>query len=280
MGTVNSNLSKEVNNNNNKITDSLDESSAFEFKSLDSEKQSNSKNLDYCETKENTTAKLADNNDIKIPFLFEWKEGGNVVKLAAGFLDNWHKELIMSRNNNTGIFEIKLNLPKGLHQFKFIVDGNWVCSRYYKIICDNKNIANNIIDLPNDIIDNNSHNKNKKRHEKESSEYGCNYPKQSEINYEAPCMPMHFGPQFNLNFQTNQEVLKLLFKKSLFLNKSKNILENESFKTIITLPHDKLSHLCINNDDNNNEKIKYIRNSSTQRNKHKFLTLVYYSPKK
>ena len=79
----------------------------------------------------------------------------------------------------------------------------------------------------------------------------------------------------NLN-QLNDEKFKET-KRSVDIDKTKYVLENETFKSITTIPHDKLSHLFLNlNNDNN----KYLRCAITQRNKHKFLTLVYLSPKK
>ena len=62
----------------------------------------------------------------------------------------------------------------------------------------------------------------------------------------------------------------------LILNKTKDLLETNTFKSIMTIPHEKLSHLFLYCDSDN----KYIRNAMTQRNKHKFLTVVYFSPKK
>ena len=62
------------------------------------------------------------------------------------------------------------------------------------------------------------------------------------------------------------------------MNKSKTALENDTFKTIVTISHEKLSHLCFNNEEDNSNET-YIRTAITQRNKHKFITLVYFSPK-
>ena len=50
----------------------------------------------------------------------------------------------------------------------------------------------------------------------------------------------------------------------------------KTFKSIMAIPHEKLSHLFYYCDKDN----KYIRNAITQRSKHKFLTIVYFSPKK
>ena len=148
----------------------------------------------------------------------------------------------MTKNPKTGIFEILLRLPKGIHQFKFIVDNQWKCSKFYKIITDKMNNDNNIIDLTNDIpqnvIENNANNHQKKRKKpgKEQIDYNCDFPNLADVNSEAPAMPIHFIPPFYLNYLTNQNLISLYEKKIyLHLNKSKKTLENDCFKSIITI---------------------------------------------
>ena len=61
---------------------------------------------------------------------------------------------------------------------------------------------------------------------------------------------------------------------------SRNKIENSNFKTILTITHDKILHICYNvDDDDNNFYNKFLRSAITQRNKHKFLTIIYYRPK-
>lgn len=280
MGTVSS-VSHEI--SNSKTNDSQEESSEFELRTSKYNKNSINKSQIQSETRDDT--KLTFNNEQKIPYKFEWKEGGDSVIITGSFLDNWNIKEEMTKNPKTGIFEIVLRLPKGIHQFKFIVDNQWKCSKFYKIITDKMNNDNNIIDLTNDIpqnvIENNANNHQKKRKKpgKEQIDYNCDFPNLADVNSEAPAMPIHFIPPFYLNYLTNQNLISLYEKKIyLHLNKSKKTLENDCFKSIITISHEKLSHICINNEIDNNEK--YIRTSISQRNKHKFITIVYYTPKK
>jgi 5'-AMP-activated protein kinase regulatory beta subunit len=281
MGTINS-ASKDM---KNKINVSQDESSDFEFKALKTIKDMNNQYLSQgqSETAENTKNEI---NEQKILYTFEWKEGGNDVKIAGSFLDNWKKKEEMKKNLETGIFEIKINIPRGIHQFKFIVYEKWRCSPNYDIIHESNNNDNNIINLTNYIptnaneINNNTQNKKKKKKTgKVNIDYGCKYPNLNEVNSEAPNIPMHYIPRFNLNNQTKQKLVENKYNIPLTLNKKRNILENNSFKTIITITHEKLSHLCFNNEEDNSNET-YIRTAVTQRNKHKFITLVYFSPNK
>lgn len=279
MGTVSS-VSRDI---NNRINVSQDESSEYGFKTLNSIKNINNnyQSQGQNETAENTKIELNE----KIPYKFEWKEGGNEVKISGSFLDDWKKKEELKKNLTTGVYEITIKIPKGIHQFKFIVDDKWLCSKNYNIIYDEMNNANNIIDLTNYKLSNINENninmqtkKKKKKSGKDNIEYSRYFPNANEVNLEAPIVPMHYIPSFNLNSQTNQESLKK-YIKPITLDKRRNIIENNIYKTIITISHEKLSHLCFNLENSNNNE-KYIRTSMSQRNKHKFITLVYYSPKK
>ena len=248
------------------------------------------------------------NNEIsskKYPFKFEYKSNGNSVLLAGSFLDNWDRKETLKFNNESKSYEITLNIPRGLNQFKFIVDDKWLCSKYYKVIKDKSNNDNNEIDTNatseastmNSLINSNilDMKKKKKKSGKGNNDYNCLIPTKSAVNAEAPIIPLYFKSYLNLDFNSNQldetkfkdklmdsseEKSKEKTKENeneevLILNKTKDLLETNTFKSIMTIPHEKLSHLFFYCDNDN----KYIRNAVTQRNKHKFLTVVYFSPK-
>ena len=276
--------------NKSKINESQDESSYdYELKTENTVGVRNSKNLStngQSETAENT--KILDSNEKKILYKFEWKERATEVQIAGSFLNNWNEILNMKKNINTGFFEIILNISKSVHQFKFIVDKQWACSPNYTMI-NEKNNTNNIIDLTNYIpnvigndIDESTNSKNnrkkKKKLIKDKTDYNCNYPKLTDIDI-APDIPTNYYNSFDLNNQSNQDYLEKYFKKIIKKNTSKNLIENDTFKTIMAISHDKLLHLCYNEEDTNLND-SFLRTAITQRNKHKFLTLIYYSPKK
>ena len=277
-------------NNTSKLYNSNNESyhDEYELKSQSLLQEFLNKNQStniQTETAEDT--KIIFSSEIKIPFKFEWREGGTNVKLAGSFLDNWKKQVEMTKNMITGFFEVNLDVPLGIHQFKFIVDKKWVCSPKYSIIND-KNHANNIIDFTNyshkmnrkGDIEKSHTKKKKKKPLKETIEFSCTFPKTSEVNSEAPGIPQLFLPCFDLNNQTKQEYLKSRFKNCLELNKRKSIIESNTFKEIIAFPHSQLSHICYNvGIENNRDKDNYLRTAITQRIKHKFLTIIYFTPK-
>ena len=270
-------------NNTSKLFNSQNESYYdYELRSQNLNNKNQSTN-NQSETAENS--KIIEPKVQKVPFKFEWKEGGGNVEIAASFLDNWKKQVEMKKNLNTGYFEVTLDVPKDIQQFKFIVDNIWVYSQNYSIINDKNNI-NNIIDFtnypPNNANDMNKSTakKKKKKSIRETIEYNCNFPKPTEVNSEAPGIPQHYLFCFDLNYQTKQENLKSIFHGKLIIDKRKNLIENNTFKDIVTIDHDKLCHICYNiRNKENNEKDNYIRTAITQRIKHKFLTIVYFTPK-
>ena len=213
----------------------------------------------------------------KYPFKFEWKGNGKSVLLAGSFLDNWTNTEVLVKNNDTGVFELLLYLPKSKHQFKFIVDNKWTCSNQYPTMADERGIINNYIDLTNYSPPENLIVKN---HNKKNNEYSNRLPLNCELNITAPNVIEHYKPVFNLDYQSNQDMIT---KKKYLKYKEKNLMnENNTYKKILVFPHEKLMHLCPSLNELNskikNNKNDFIKISTTIRNKHKFLTTVYYRP--
>ena len=230
----------------------------------------------------------------KYPYKFEWKGNGKSVLLAGSFLDNWNSIKVMIKNNNTEIFERVVYLSKAKHQFKFIVDNNWICSNQYPTMADERGIINNYIDLtnyfpPESLLKQEQKKKyklknldKKEDYEYNNKDYNTKMPLNSELNMIPPNIIAHYLPIFNLDYQSNQNNIA---KKKYLNYKEKNLMtENNTYKKILGFPHEKLMHLCPNLDllknDGNDNKGSYIKICTTVRNRHKFLTTVYYRPRK
>ena len=151
-------------------------------KKLNQEDSSSISSSSETKTKEETTISKKDE---RVPFKFEWKEGGNKVTITGSFLSNWTIFIEMVKNPQTGIFEFNINLPKGIHQFKFVVDNVWKCSNNYPFSNDGSGNMNNVIDLTNYVPpdnqeekkeDNEIRNEGKEKKEKKiksKNEYNC-----------------------------------------------------------------------------------------------------------
>ena len=239
--------------------------------------------------------KIIENNNINengklYPFKFEWKGLGSSVIITGSFLENWTKFMPMIKNNETEIFELILKLPKKKHYFKFIVDNKWVCSNQYPTTLDKSNNQNNFIDLTNYIppknlikIEEYKNGEFKPHRSKviildknDKHNYKCKYPFIHELNSYPPNIMVHYDSCFNIDYLSNQNNFG---KKFLKYNNRNFLTENNTYKKILIFPHEKLVHFCQNINDLKNKNKTYIRGSSTIRNKHKYLTVVYYKPK-
>ena len=105
----------------------------------------------------------------------------------------------------------------------------------------------------------------------------------------------HYKPIFNLNYPSKQVALNKYIeqmtnnkgkinnngkKEKNLAYKEKNFYnENNTYKKIMTCPHEKLMHFCTNLEDFKNINNHYLKVCTTVRTKHKFLTLIYYKPK-
>lgn len=160
-----------------------------------------------------------------------------------------------------------------------------------EIKTENKNEINNKTNEINNINkeEKDEINKNQEIERKEDpkkKQYNCKYPLINELNIIAPVIMWHYKPLFNLDYPSNQDNLNqrqnsrikkktessgknLEYKEKNFNN------ENNTYKKIITCPHEKLMHFCMNLDVNND----FFKLCTTIRTKHKFLTLIYYKPK-
>ena len=272
-----------TNKNNNKY-DSETFSTSQQTENIESSKIS--KNIE--KDKNNEKEKL-------FPFKFEWKGLGSSVILAGNFLENWTKFEPMIKNQETEIFEKIINLPKKKHYFKFIVDNKWVCSNQYPTTMDNSNNQNNFIDLtnyvpPKDLIKIEEYKKGDFKpyrskvivlDKNDKNGYNNQFPLIHDLNTNAPYTVTHYKPCFDLDYQSRQNKIKKITKKNyLKYSEKNNLTENNTYKKILSCPHEKLLHFCQNiNDLDINNKKRYIKSCTTIRNKHKYLTVVYFKPK-
>lgn len=259
------------------------------------------------QTKENTdnssitmNSEIYDNKNKYIYYKFEWIGEGKNVLLSGDFSDNWKTKIYMKKNEETGIFEVILPLERKKFNFKFIIDGDWVCSKQYQTTYDNHNNLNNFIDLTNfnknsikkeknqnninSITCNNQETNNSfstyKKEEMKKRYYDCKYPLNNELNIVAPIIMTHYIYSFNIDYQSNQDFISVNPSKDFLQYKEKNFnTENNTYKKIMIWPHIKLLHSCSNLEDIKNKEKNYFRICVTNRNKHKFLTIVYYKPK-
>jgi len=84
--------------------------------------------------------------DERIPVVFTWTHGGQKVYLAASF-NGWREQIPMVRSGNE--FSVVHELPRGVHQYKFIVDDQWRFATDQPKTQDSHGNMNNVLDISN-----------------------------------------------------------------------------------------------------------------------------------
>lgn len=249
-------------------------------------------------TKSNSTI---NSNSEKVKFKFEWKvdpkhKNKNLeVLLVGSFLQNWDSYEVMEKNDENGNYEFEMYLPRKEHLFKFIINNNWLCSDLYPQKPDKDKNINNYIDLTNykerlteKIYEEDSFNLSKELNKINQSSksfntgenieknYDKKYPELDILNKKTPKIVHFYQKQFDLDNLSRQDELKKYIINVSDDNYNLYGSVNNSYKKIKIFQHDKLSHLI---SEIREIKENYLKISTTERKKHKFLTIIYYKPK-
>ena len=253
-------------------------------------------------TKSNST--FNPNNE-KVKFKFEWKPDPKYlnktleVLLVGDFLDNWNNFEVMKKNEENGTYEYEIYLSKKEHLFKFIINNIWECSDLYPKKPDKDNNVNNYIDLTNykeqlaektyeeDSLNlskelnklNQSSKSSNKNGENQKKEYDKKFPELDILNKKTHKLSPFYQKAFDINNLSNQE--KINKYRICFINNDKYNLYgtvNNAYKKLFTFHHEKIDHLISELSRINKIEKKYTRISTTERQKHKFLTIIYYKP--
>ncbi|KAK2190462.1 hypothetical protein NP493_81g03059 [Ridgeia piscesae] len=88
----------------------------------------------------------------KLPTVFKWDGGGKAVYIAGSY-DNWKDKIPMVKSH--GDFYTIIDLPEGTHQYKFYVDGHWVCDdnamKVDSVLCSADDPSDLNIKINNDL---------------------------------------------------------------------------------------------------------------------------------
>ena len=243
-----------------------------------SEKEENEEDNESKEGKEDT-------NNVKINYLFIWREGGCHVKLTGSFSD-WKIKFDMVKDHNDNLFKCQLPLDNKIYQFKFIVDNDWKCSDNYPIKEDNLGNINNFIDLTNynekkeqktekekDNENINTKepelNKEKNKIKRKGSIYSSQYPSNDSI-IPLPLPNKRYYKTFKLDKFSHQN--NIGSKKYYNYYQNNSLSDEKSSKPIFLLGHVNLNHLI----SSKNKKMINIKNCMSFRFREKACTFIYY----
>jgi len=125
--------------------------------------------------------------DERIPVVFTWNHGGNQVLLAASF-NGWQAPIPMVRSGNE--FSVVHELPRGVHQYKFIVDDQWRFAGDQPKTTDREGNMNNVLDISN------YQKFQASMHDQDTRTFGQIIPDPNDYTLDAPALPtvLHKSP--------------------------------------------------------------------------------------
>lgn len=194
---------------------------------------------------------VANGADDVVPTVFKWEGGNSNCRSVyiTGTFNNWERQLPMHRSGND--FTCVLNLKRGKHAYKFIVDNEWRFDTNQPTVADNEGRINNYIDVADFSPytgDERFFYKSKER-KIAAEEYRQHIPELEEYTKEPPALPPHL--------------------RHIILNKPPPTPD------LLSLPvpqHVALNHLyCTAIKDN----IMVL--GATQRYRDKYVTIVFYA---
>ena len=281
------------------------------IESYNSEKNSSSENFSDEDDENNNKKKIE-----KVNTVFEWDEGGKNVYVTGSFC-NWKQFFIMTKNEQ-GIFSLTLNLPRGIHEYKFKVDKEWKCSEKSPKHDDGGGNINNYIDTRKNENSKDKNKKNKNNNDIQkynkkvsisNNDSNLDVPK-TELNFCRKVSLLFSQKYYSTYFPLKDEMKSApygipgLYKIKLELNKEKNMNrmewynENEEYsmcsdtdlKNILAKGDVQESHEIFNKVSNlmnihynhlhSKETIlqKTMISSVTTRYRFKNTTFLYYKP--
>ena len=220
----NENINKE--NLNENEDDKENDMKDISIESYESERDSSSEC--FSEEGGNTNKKKIE----KVNTVFEWDEGGKSVYVTGSFC-NWKQFFIMTKNEE-GVFSLTLNLPRGIHEYKFKVDKEWKCSERSPKHDDGEGNINNYIDTRRKKEKNNNKEKSNRKSLSCKSNNNSDDPnKKLDFNRRISFMfPQEF---YSTYFPLKEEMKNMphkipgLYKIKLELNKEKDKDEKEFY---------------------------------------------------
>jgi hypothetical protein len=187
------------------------------------------------------------NTDYKVPTMFEWSSKGNSVYLTGSFC-NWKQFFLMKKDEN-GIFRLILDLNRGFHQYKFVIDNEWKYNTNFPTINDHGFINNYIDTSKCEIIG-----------EFENEELNNSLFSPSDIDL------ISFAKEKEINLSLSDEFYKATISYGNYLP-----LKNEMCNTSPQYPY-QIIFECINQD----VKINHNNLSKTDKDNKYDNKLIYY----
>lgn len=256
----------------------------------------NTKSVSGRSTSKETIEIGSEIQDNRVPTLFEWNDGGDSVFVTGSFC-GWGQKIPLTETAKE-TYKVILNLPKGIYQYKYIVDGQWMYNPHLPTFNDGLGNINNYIDnsnyrventkCDNDIIYSPSQNHQPNHHQNRAKNrmlmdfFSNTFPSKNQLNTDSPVVPCQYSKLLNLNYNSNQP----LIGEMAFIPRKIDLSTENNAATSITFPSHVILYIYhyINPFLNRNHiftKINqksYTKTCGTLRVRAKFSTFIYIKP--
>nr|CAB3265153.1 5'-AMP-activated protein kinase subunit beta-1 [Phallusia mammillata] len=195
----------------------------------------------------------------KVPAVIRWKGGGKEVYISGSY-DKWQNKLRLNRSHDD--FVAVVDLPAGVHEYKFLVDGNWKVDPQEPTKQNDMGTVNNYLEVkPSDFevfealaYDSTGNKFDNTNYLSNAGDYSQDVPRSlmEDSNLHPPSLPPHLLNKVLLN----QDV-DLSFEPSL-LPEPQHVMLNHMYALSI--------------------KDGVMALSATHRYKKKFVTTLLYKP--
>jgi hypothetical protein len=88
---------------------------------------------------------IEESSSIEVPVMFKWTHGGQRVYITGTF-NNWASQGIPMVRSGQEFYQV-VQVAKGVHEYKFMVDGEWKYSSDQPVLQDLSGNVNNVVDL-------------------------------------------------------------------------------------------------------------------------------------
>lgn len=291
-------------NNQNKI---LNQQNSIQNESIIISKKNSAYSLLKNLTAENSG--LQKQKPPRIATVFRWDGNGKSVYLTGSFCD-WHQIFEMEKcedpiNKNNNKFYLTLFLPRGLYQYKFIIDNQWRCNSNFPTCSDKNGNINNVIDLTKqrkedgttdfstshvttgpeqkieDVtkISNFSQFLENKSNINNNNDNDNDFQQTTENNEISKDSQVEFNYKYDFNFDTLSNQKKFGVNNFLEENEENILNDNYSYKKILPLRNQYIDHLILNKKTFKKKNDKNLVSSCSFRYGFKITTIIYYKPK-
>lgn len=66
---------------------------------------------------------------------------------VAGSFNEWNPDKNQLKKQKSGKFSARFSVPKGQHEFKYVIDGNWVTDESAEVVWNDQGSQNNLINV-------------------------------------------------------------------------------------------------------------------------------------